>query len=154
MKKIITIILAVIGVISIVLLGRVISTGDTVIQSAAKAGGAENMDMIDGLFNPYATVAYIVLGAVLLLVVFFMLKGIFTNPANLKRTLMGVGAFLLLLAICYFAFAKGVETPMQDNEVLSANGSKWVGAGLYMFYALAIIAGGAMLFTGIKKMIK
>lgn len=151
MKKIITIILALIGVISIILLGRVISTGDTVIQSAAKAG---DMGVVDSLFNPLAVVAYIVLGAVLLLVIFFMLKGMFTNPANLKRTLMGVGAFLLLLAICYFAFARGVETPMQDNEVLSANGSKWVGAGLYMFYALAIIAGGAMLFTGVKKMIK
>lgn len=151
MKKIITIILAVVGVISIILLGRIISTGDTAIQSAAKAG---DMGVVDSLFNPYATIAYIVLGVILLLVVFFMLKGMFSNPANLKRTLMGVGAFALVFAICYFIFAQGVETEMPDNKILSAGHSKLVGAGLYMFYALAIIAGGAMLFTGVKKMIK
>ena len=151
MKKIITIILAVVGVISIVLLGRVISTGDTAIQSAAKAG---EMGMVDSLFNPLAIVAYIVLGVIVLLVIIFMLKGMLSNPANLKRTLMSVGAFALLLALCYFVFANGVETQMPDDKVLSANGSKWVGAGLWMFYALAIIAGGAMLLTGIKKMIK
>ena len=66
---------------------------------------------------------------------------------------MGVGAFLLLALICYFAFATGVETPLRDGEMLSANGSKMVGAGLYMFYFLVLIAGGAMLFSGVKKML-
>lgn len=151
MKKITTIILAVVGVLSIILLGRIISKGDTVIQSAAKAG---DMDLVDGLFNPYVTIAYIVLAVILLLVIVFMVKGILSNPANFKRTIMGVVAFAAIFAICYFIFAEGVETPMPDNEILSASDSKLVGAGLYMFYALAIIAGGAMLFTGVKKMIK
>lgn len=151
MKKIITIILAVVGVISIILLGRVINTGDTAIQSAAKAG---EMGMVDSLFNPLAVVAYIVLAVIVLLVIVFMLKGMFSNPANLKRTLMSIGAFALIFALCYFVFADGVETLMPDDKILSAGDSKLVGAGIYMFYALAIIAGGAMLFTGVKKMIK
>ncbi len=151
MKKIITIIGAVVGVISIILLGRIISTGDTAIQSAAKAGDS---GLVDGLLNPMAWVAYLVLGIILVLVVIFSLKNIFSNKASLMSAIKGVGAFLLLFAICYFVLANGVETPLRDGEVLSEGGSKLVGAGLYMFYLLAIIAGGAMLFTGIKKMIK
>jgi len=72
----------------------------------------------------------------------------------LKSALMSVGAFVLLGLICYFVFAEGVETPLRDGKVLSIGDSKLVGAGLYMFYALAFIAVGTMLFTGIKKMIK
>jgi len=150
MKKIITIILAVIGVISVILVGRVWAN-DGAIKSANIAGDAS---FVDGMLNPISIIAYIVLAVILALVVLFALKNIVSNPANIKRTIMSVGAFLLLFAICYFALAKGVETPMRDDKILSAGDSKLVGAGLYMFYLLAIIAGGAMLFTGIKKMIK
>lgn len=150
MSKIVKIVGAVIGIISIILLGRIINTGDTTIQSAAKAGES---GLVDGLLDPMAWVAYIVLAIILALVVIFTLKNVLSNPATLKSTLIGVGAFLALFAICYFVLANGVETPMRDGEVLSANGSKMVGAGLYMFYLLAIIAGGSMLYTGIKKMI-
>jgi len=144
MNKIIKIIGAVVGVLAVILLGRIISTGDETIQNAATAG---ETGLVDGLLNPMAYVAYIILAIILALVVLFTLKNVFSNPATLKSTLLGVGAFLLLFALCYFVFAKGVETPLRDGDVLSANGSKMVGAGLYMFYFLAAIAAGAMLFT-------
>ncbi|QRM90979.1 hypothetical protein FG167_07095 [Lacinutrix sp. WUR7] len=98
-------------------------------------------------------IAYAILALILVLVVLFTLKNIFSNAATLKRTLMAVGAFLVVALICYF-LATGVETPLKEGEVLSAGDSKLIGAGLYMFYALAIIAIGSMLFSGIKKMIK
>ena len=142
-QKILTIIAAVVGVISIFLLIRIIGVGDDTIK-----GGD------DGSVVPLMYVGYIVFAISLALVVLFTLKNILTNPAALKSALTSVGAFLLIAAICYFIFAKGVETPMRDGEVLSATRSKLVGAGLYMFYALAIIAAGAMLFTGVKKMMK
>lgn len=99
-------------------------------------------------------VAYIVLGLVLASVVIFTLVNTFSNPANLKSTLTGLGAFVGLAAICYFVFANGVETPLKEGGTLSEGGSKLIGAGLYLFYFLILIAGGTMLFTGIKKMIK
>lgn len=151
MNKIVKIVLAVIGVLAVILLGRIINAGDDTIKNAAAAGDA---GLVNGLLNPMSYIAYAVLAIILILVVLFTLKNTFANPATLKSTLTGVGAFLLLFAICYFVFANGVETPLRDGEVLSANGSKMVGAGLYMFYFLALIAGGAMLFTGVKKMIK
>ncbi|NND09908.1 MAG: hypothetical protein EX254_09045 [Flavobacteriaceae bacterium] len=151
MNKIVTIIGGVIGVLAIILLGRIINTGDTTIQSAAKAGDS---GLVNGLLDPMAYVAYLVLGIILLLVVVFTLKNMFSHPGALMSTLKGVGSFLVVFAICYFVLANGVETPLRDGEVLSEGGSKMVGAGLFMFYALILIAGGSMLFFGVKKMLK
>ncbi|MBQ0786085.1 MAG: hypothetical protein KBT69_01190 [Oceanihabitans sp.] len=105
------------------------------------------------MVNTFMYIAYVILGLILVLVVLFTLKNIFTNKDTLKSAIMGVGAFLIVGVICYF-LASGVETPMKDGEVLSAGDSKLVGAGLYMFYALAIIAIGTMLLSSVKKMIK
>ena len=112
------------------------------------------MSSINEIIIRFMYIAYIVLGVIAVLVLLFSLKNMFTNAATLKKTLINVGAFVLLAAIAHFGFANGVETPLRDGEVLSANGSKWVGTGLYLFYFLVIIAAGIMLFTGVKKMIK
>ena len=98
-------------------------------------------------------VAYAVLGIVLAAVLIFTIVNTFSNPANLKRTLIGVGAFALLAVICYF-IADGVETPLKEGGVLSASGSQLVGASLYLFYFLAAIAIGSMLMGSVKKMMK
>ncbi|WP_055443844.1 hypothetical protein [Lacinutrix himadriensis] len=142
-QKIITIIAGVIGVIAMFFLIRIIGVGD----EAIKAGESS------GIVNTFMYIAYAILALILVLVVLFTLKNIFSNAATLKSTLMAVGAFLVVALICYF-LATGVETEMKEGEMLSAGDSKLIGAGLYMFYALAIIAIGSMLFSGIKKMIK
>ena len=143
-QKILTILVGIVGVIAMIFLIRIIGVGD----EAIKAGES------GGMVNTFMYIAYFILIVTLALVVVFTLKNVFSNTATLKSTLMGVGAFLLLALICYFALADGVETPLRDGKMLSASGSKMVGAGLWMFYLLTIIAIGTMLFTGIKKMIK
>lgn len=145
MYKIFKILVALLSLVGIVYLFLIIGKGDEGMKEAFANGDTS-------LFEPMALVAYIILGLTLALVVFFVLKGLFTNTSTLKSTLIGVGAFLLVGLLGYF-MANGVETPMQDGKMLSASGSKWVGAGLYMFYFLAIIAIGTMLVTGVKKMI-
>ncbi len=100
------------------------------------------------------TVAYVILALVLASVVIFTLMNLLTHSEALKSTLTGLGAFAVVALICYFILANGVETDLRDGKKLSASGSQLVGAGLYMFYALAIIAIGSMLFFGIKKTIK
>jgi uncharacterized BrkB/YihY/UPF0761 family membrane protein len=150
-QKIIKILAMVVGVLSIIFLVRIIGAGDEELKAAAEAG---DTGFVDGYLNPISYVAYIVIGLTVVLVLLFSLINIVTHPKVLKTTITNVGAFAVVAAIAYFGFANGVETPMRDGEVLSASGSKLVGAGLYLFYFLAIIAGGAMLFTGVKKMIK
>ncbi|MBP2834334.1 hypothetical protein J8281_19305, partial [Aquimarina sp. U1-2] len=115
-----------------------ISAGD----EAVKAGEAS------GSVDSIMFVAYIILGLIVAFVVIFSLKNILTNPDTLKSTLRSLGIFALLAIICYFGLAKGVETPLKDGGTLSASGSKLLGAGLYLFYFLILIAGASMLFYG------
>lgn len=144
MKKILTILLGIVGILSIIFLAMIISTGD----EAIKAGESS------GTVNTFMYIGYVILFLTLAFVVVFSLKNIFSNSETLKSTLKGFGAFALLAAISYFGFAKGVETPLKDGDMLSAGGSQLLGAGLYLFYFLLAIAGLSMLFFGIKKMIK
>jgi len=146
MHKILKIVLAVIGVASIALLARIVSAGDEAVKASAAGGDTS-------LIEPMAWIAYLVLAVIVALVVVFILVNLFSNGETLKKTLMSVGAFVLVAIIAYF-LAEGVETPMQDGKMLSESGSKWVGTGLYTFYLLAIISVVVMLGTGIKKMIK
>jgi len=95
--------------------------------------------------------SYIVLATIIIFVVLFTLKSTFSNKETLKGTLTGLGAFALVALICYYGLANGVETPLRDGNVLSEGGSRLVGAGLYMFYALVVIAIGSIVFNGVKK---
>lgn len=107
----------------------------------------------EGQIGTILYVAYTVLAIVLLMVLFFTLKNTFSNKETLKSTITGVGAFVLLFLVCYYGLASGEETVLRDGDILTEGASQMVGAGLYMFYALAIIASGTMLFSGIKKSI-
>ena len=96
-------------------------------------------------------VAYIIFAITILFVLFFVLKGLASG--NIKNTLISIGVFLLIVVISY-VLADGTPMEIQDQEPLSASGSKWVGTGLYAFYIMAILAVGAMVFSGIKKVTK
>lgn len=113
-------------------------------------GSDEAVAGFQSVMDWYMYVAYIMLAIVLLFVLIFVLKGIIAG--NVKKTLMIIGAFVLIVIIGY-AMATGVETKMKDGEILSVSSSKWVGAGLYTFYILAIIAVGTMIFSEVKKTI-
>ncbi|GHA23746.1 hypothetical protein GCM10007103_01050 [Salinimicrobium marinum] len=141
--KILKYLALVIGVIGLILLGRIIMTGDDAIESSASVQAS--------VVDPFMIVAYIVFAIVLVLVLFYVIKGLFTG--NIKRTLISVGAFILVVAIAYFV-TSGTEVVTRDGEVFSANQIHWVGAGLVTFYILAAIAIGAMVLSGVKKLIK
>ena len=144
LQKLLKIVAIVIGVISIFFLGSIISTGD----EAIKAGEAS------GTIDIFMNVSYAILGIAVLIVLVFTILNLVSNSAGLKNTLMGVGAFAVLSLLCYYGFANGVETTLKDGDILSESGSRLVGAGLYLFYFLALIAGVIMLGFGIKKMVK
>ncbi|WP_194766987.1 hypothetical protein [Tamlana sp. I1] len=97
-------------------------------------------------------IAYVTLAIVLFLVFIFVIKGLFAG--NIKKTIMTVGAFVLVLVISY-ALSSGTDLdlkPFTDKGLdITESTSKDVGAGLYAFYILAVIAIGSMLFGGVKK---
>ena len=101
------------------------------------------IDMI--LYN-----AYVVLFIIVSSVLYFGIKNMIGNKSSLMNTLKGIGSFLALFIVC-FLIASGEETLMREGKILSATSSKFIGAALFMFYSLIIIASGAMLFFGIKN---
>ena len=101
------------------------------------------IDMI--LYN-----AYVVLFIIISSVLYFGLKNMFSDKYNLMTTLKMIGSFLGLFALC-FILASGEETLMREGKILSATSSKFIGAALFMFYSLIVIASGTMLFFGFKN---
>ena len=101
------------------------------------------IDMI--LYN-----AYVVLFTIISSVLYFGIKNMIGNKSSLMNTLKGIGSFLALFIVC-FLIASGEETLMREGKILSATSSKFIGAALFMFYSLIIIASGAMLFFGLKN---
>ena len=101
------------------------------------------IDMI--LYN-----AYVVLFIIVSSVLYFGIKNMIGNKSNLMNTLKGIGSFLALFLVC-FLIASGEETLMREGKILSATSSKFIGAALFMFYSLILIASGAMLFFGFKN---
>ena len=101
------------------------------------------IDMI--LYN-----AYVVLFIIVSSVLYFGIKNMIGNKSSLMNTLKGIGLFLALFIVC-FLIASGEETLMREGKILSATSSKFIGAALFMFYSLIIIASGAMLFFGFKN---
>jgi len=106
--------------------------------------------MIDNILY----VTYAVLGIVLALVILFVIKGLFTG--DIKKTLITVGAFLVVILITY-SISSGTDLdlqPFNDKGLgITEADSKNVGAGLYAFYVLAVIAIGSMLLGGVKKLL-
>ena len=141
LQKLLKIVAALVGVVSIIFLVMIISSGDDAIKAGESASSV----------STYMYIAYFILAVAVLAVVFFTVSNLISNAASLKNTLISIGAFTLLALICYFVFASGVETMLKDGSVLTVGESKLVGAGLYLFYALALVAGLTMLFFGVKK---
>ncbi|UZH54072.1 hypothetical protein JRG66_08650 [Salinimicrobium tongyeongense] len=143
LHKILKYLALVIGVVGLILWGRVLMAGDDAIENSA--------DVQASVVSPFLYVAYLVFAIIVLLVVFFVIKGLFSG--DIKRTLIAVGSFILVVAIAY-VLTDGTEKQLRDGTMLSANTDHWVGAGLVTFYILAAAAVLLMVLSGVRKLIK
>ena len=136
LHKILKIVGLVLSLVGVYFLAMIIMKGDDAIIESGTG--------IDGfLFTAYVMFALVV-GAVLI----FGLKALFF--VIIKNTLIIIGAFIVVIAISY-TLADNTPMVLKDGDMLSESGSKWVGAGLYTFYILAVIAIGAMIVSGFKR---
>lgn len=106
----------------------------------------------EGMIDNILFVTYAVLGVVLVLVLIYVVKGLFAG--NIKKTLSSLGIFFAIILISYL-LSSGTDldlTPFTDKgaDVTEAT-SKNVGAGLYAFYFLSVLAIASMLLSGVKK---
>lgn len=144
--KIVKIVTGILGVLGIVFLFMVIGSGDEEVKAAAAMGDYSKI-------SPLITLSQVILGIAIIATLVFSLLGLFSDKEKLKKALFSIVGLLVVLGVAY-ATSEGVETPMKDGEVLSAAGSRLVGTGIRMFYFLAVIAIGSMLFASVKKLIK
>ena len=136
LHKILKILGLVISLIGAYFLANIIMKGDDAVIASGSG--------IDG----FLYTAYIIFALVLVSVIVFGFKGLLSG--NIKNTLIILGAFIVVIAISY-AMADNTPMELKDGEMLTEAGSKWVGAGLYTFYILAVIAIGSMIISGFKR---
>jgi hypothetical protein len=101
-------------------------------------------------------IVYFLLAVAVLFSVFFALKHMFANPQGLKRTLIGLAAFLVVIALSYVLSdgADGTVETMAGRGVSTTEAVvKNIGTGLNVFFLLVIIAVVSMLWGGVKKML-
>ncbi|AVR45214.1 hypothetical protein C7S20_07990 [Christiangramia fulva] len=143
LHKILKYLALVIGVIGLILLGRIIASGDDAIKASA--------DLQASMLDPYMWISYIILAVVIVMVAIFVIAGLFRG--NIKNTLIAIGSFVVIVVVAYVV-SDGTAHELKDGTMLSASGDHWVGAGLVTFYILAGIAILTMVFSGIKKLAK
>ena len=136
LHKIIKIVGLILSVVGAAILGMIIMKGDDVIKETGYG--------VDG----FLYTAYIIFALVLISVVVFGFKGLMSG--NIKNTLITVGSFILIVALSY-GLADSNQLRLANGELLSEANSKWIGAGLYTFYILAIVAIASMIVSGFKK---
>lgn len=145
-EKITKIISGILGVLGIVFLFLVISKSDENIKMDASLGDYSSVSPMVNL-----TVAIVIITIFVTLI--FSLRGLLSDSKKLKKASISIGSLLLVVAIS-FLMSTGVETPLKDDQVLSAAGSRWVETGIRTGYVLASIAILSMIFSSIKKIIK
>ena len=136
LHKIIKIVGLILSAVGAVILGMIIMKGDDVIKETGSG--------VDG----FLYTAYIIFALVLISVVVFGFKGLMSG--NIKNTLITLGSFILIVALSY-GLSDSNQLTLANGELLSEANSKWIGAGLYTFYILAIVAIGSMIVSGFKK---
>ena len=145
MNRFLNILKIVIGILAAIFFLRIMIESDDLIKDSA--------DLQSSLISPDLYLAYIVFGFTVLIVLIFSIVGIFRG--NIKKTLLSIGLFALVVLISYFGFSGefGTQYNVSDTEKLSISGARWIGTGLYTFYILALAAILAMLVSTVKKAI-
>lgn len=111
----------------------------------------------NGALNAMFAITWLLLGVAVVFSVAFALKNLLSNPANLKKSLFILVGFLLVIGIG-FVMASGTDVSIEEmaKRGIETDESeiKKIGAGLNVFFILTLVAVGAMLAGGVKKMIK
>tara|TARA_R110002049_G_scaffold181001_1_gene348018 strand:+ start:259 stop:702 length:444 start_codon:yes stop_codon:yes gene_type:complete len=145
MHKIVKIILVVLGAIGAILWFQ-LPSADVPVSEAINNGSMNFMFII----------TYLLLGIAIAASLLFGLMNLLTSKGALKKTLFAVGGLLVVVVISY-ALASGTDVNLDEmarkGVPTTESTVKTIGMGLNVFFILTIVAVGAMLWSGVKKMI-
>tara|TARA_R110002167_G_scaffold304613_6_gene508868 strand:- start:6664 stop:7116 length:453 start_codon:yes stop_codon:yes gene_type:complete len=147
MHKIVKIALVVIGLIGAVLWFMLPS------RELSEANPAEAAQ--SGPMGAMFMLTYLLLAVAVVFSLGYALKNLFSNPESLKKTLYVMVGFLVAAGIAY-VLSSGTDINLDEmarkGVPTTESTVKRIGMGLNLFFILTIIAVGAMLWGGFKKM--
>jgi len=125
------------------------------VQVSTNGDGKEgNVEALNAAVSGSISYTYVLLIITALIVAFFMVLDVIKHPAKLKKTLIGLVAFLILFGIAYGIAGDGkVVTSTGVIEAGSAL-SKRVSTGIILSLLLGIVAFGGFIFDSIKSLLK
>lgn len=100
------------------------------------------------LYVTYALILIAVIGAI-----GSSLLGMFQNQEKAKKSLLSIGAVILIFVLCYVISGNEVLPAYEPFDV-DAGKSKLIGAGLTATYTLGILAIGGAIFSEISRSFK
>ncbi len=142
-QKIIKIGALVIGLIAVFFLVRIITIGDEAIEADVAN---------QGILSSFITLALIVLAIATITTVVFSLVNLVSHPDKLKKSLISIGVFAVILILGY-VMSSGEERILSDGTTLTETQSQMIEGAIKAFYLLIFLAAGLMLFFGVKKML-
>jgi magnesium-transporting ATPase (P-type) len=149
-SKIITYIVTAIAVVGIILLVRVLMAGEDAVEN--------DVLVQNSVVSPLVSFSlYLLIGVVIVTLVLSLL-GLFKNPENLKKTLLGLTALGVLFVVAYFMADSNVVID-NANDILEGGeeGSsinQFTGAGIWFSIILGGIGLAFFVYDLVKGLIK
>lgn len=105
--------------------------------------------------NLMFVMTYILLAIAIIASLLFTLAKLFSSPASLKKTLITLGGFIVIVVIAY-VFASDSDVDMAGlakGGIQTTEGTvKAIGAGLNVFWIMTAIAVILMVVPGVKRL--
>jgi hypothetical protein len=145
-SKIITYIVTAIAVVGIILLVRVLMAGEDAVK--------DDVAVQNSVVSPLVSFSQYLLYGVVIVTLVLSLWGLFKNPENLKKTLLGLVALGVLFVVAYFMADSNVvidnaNTILKGGEEGSSI-NQFTGAGIWF----SIILGGIGLAFFVVDLVK
>ena len=145
-SKIITYIVTAIAVVGIILLVRVLMAGEDAVEN--------DVAVQNSVVSPLVSFSQYLLYGVVVVTLVLSLLGLFKNPENLKKTLLGITALGVLFVVAYFMADSDVVIDNANNILEGGEAgssiNQFTGAGIWF----SIILGGIGLFFFVIDLVK
>jgi len=119
----------------------------------------KDMPMADAMGSTGITImfglAYLLMAVAIIATLIFGLKNMGSSPGGLKKAAFSIVGLLVALGLAY-GISSGTDISVdgmleKNNIVTSESEIKLVGAGIWMFFIMLLVAAGLIIWGGIRK---
>lgn len=103
-----------------------------------------------GVIEPFLILGYVVFFIALAFTLFFLFTDLASDPARLKRALISMGLFAVIIIFSYL-ISSGEAMFKQGVEVASANVVKWIDTGLKVLYIVGTLSLLSVVYSIIRR---